>query len=123
MKASAAGTMWSGRAPAARAARPGVVAAVRGRRSDRERQLARRVGLGTLIAFVIALALVWVRLQILHTGYDLSTARTLEIKLMQERRELELAIATLTSPARLEETARVRLHMGPPGPGQVVSPP
>jgi cell division protein FtsL len=71
----------------------------------------------------IALVLVWVRLQILHTGYDLSTARKLEIKLKHEQRELGLALATLTSPRRLEEAARGRLGMGPPAPGQVVSAP
>lgn len=123
MRAIAAGVAWVGRPRTGQAASRGAIAAVRGRRSERERQLARRVGLGALAAFAIALVLVWIRLQILHTGYDLSTARKLEIKLEQERGELRLAIATLTSPRRLEEAARARLGMGPPAPGQVVSAP
>jgi cell division protein FtsL len=70
---------------------------------------------------MIALALVWVRLHVVHTGYELSTARQLELRLEQEQRELEIEIATRTSPRRLEEVARRRLGMGPPAPGQVVS--
>ena len=39
----------------------------------------------------------------------------------RQQRELEIEIATRTSPRRLEEVARRRLGMGPPAPGQVVS--
>jgi cell division protein FtsL len=119
MNVAAAPTPWIGRPPAAR----GVVAGVRRRTSARERRLARQVGLGAAGALAIALLLVWIRLQVVHTGYELSTARQLEHKLEQEQRELALEIATLTSPRRLEELARERLGMRPPAPGQVVSPP
>jgi cell division protein FtsL len=101
----------------------GGVAAVRRRLTAAERRLGRRVGLGALAALAVALALVWVRLQLVHTGYDLSTARQIERRLEQEQRELQIEIATRTSPRRLEEMARGRLGMGPPAPGQIVTRP
>jgi cell division protein FtsL len=67
--------------------------------------------------------LVWVRLQVVHAGYELSTARRLAHRLEQEQRELGIEVATLTSPRRLEKIARERLGMGPPTPGQIVSVP
>ena len=46
-----------------------------------------------------------------HTGYQLSAARHLAHRLEQEQRELELEIATLTSPRRLEHAgARASRH-------------
>jgi len=101
----------------------GRIAALRRRMTRLERRLARQLGVGALAALVIALALVWVRLQVVHMGYDLSTARQLERRLEQEQRELRIEIATLTSPRRLEDVARTRLGMGPPAPGQIVTPP
>jgi cell division protein FtsL len=80
----------------------------------------RRLALGAAIALLVALLLVWVRLQVVRAGYDLSDARRLEHRLVQEHRELALELATLTSPRRLEELARGRLGMIPPAPGQIV---
>jgi cell division protein FtsL len=114
---------WIGRPHATPRAVRGVAGALRGRRSARERWWSRRVALAGALALPVMLVLVWIRLQMVHTGYDLSTARQLERKLEQEQRELEIEIATLTSPRRLTERARVRLSMRPPAPGQVVSPP
>lgn len=108
-------------APAGRPA-PATVAAVRARR-DRpaDRRIVLAIVLGVLMVMGVALLLVWVRLQATHVGYQLSAARHLVHKLEQEQRELELEIATLTSPRRLETLARERLGMGPPAPGQIVS--
>lgn len=101
----------------------GGIAAVRRQMTVVERRLARQLGLGALAALTIALALVWVRLQLVHTGYDLSTARQVENRLEQEQGELQIEIATLTSPRRLEDIARTRFGMGPPAPGQIVTAP
>ena len=88
-----------------------------------ERRLLAAIGLGLLVVVAMALLLVWVRLQTVDTGYALSAARRLTHRLEQEQRELEMEIATLTSPLRLERVARERLGMGPPGPGQIVNVP
>jgi len=105
-----------------RAARGGV-AAVRRRITPAERRLGRQVGLGAIVALGIALCLVWIRLQLVNTGYEISAARQLERRLEQEQRELRIEAATLTSPRRLETVARTRLGMGPPAPGQIVNVP
>jgi len=112
---------WIGHVAATPRGARGGIAAVRRRMTSVERRLARQVGLGALAALGIALTLVWVRLHVVHTGYELSTARQLELRIEQEQRELEIEIATRTSPRRLEEVARRRLGMGPPAPGQIVS--
>ena len=88
-----------------------------------ERRLLAAIGLGLLVVVAMALLLVWVRLQTVDTGYALSAARRLTHRLEQEQRELEMEIATLTSPLRLERVARERLGMGSPGPGQIVNVP
>jgi cell division protein FtsL len=109
-----------GRAVQARRPAPDTVAGVRARPGAGEKRLALAVVLGVLLVVGVALLLVWVRLQAVHTGYQLSAARHLAHRLEQEQRELELEIATLTSPRRLELLARERLGMGPPTPGQIV---
>jgi cell division protein FtsL len=52
-------------------------------------------------------------------GYKLETLRSEERRLLEERRNLDLQEAALTSPARLDEIARQK-HMVPPASGQVV---
>lgn len=71
---------------------------------------------------LVAMALlhVWLRLQVVHLGYVLSTISKLQSQLEQENRELKVELATLTSPARLEAMARARLGMAEPQRSQVV---
>jgi len=75
-----------------------------------------------LTAGLIALVLVhvWLRLQVVHTGYVLSTTSKLQGRLEQENRELKIELATLTSPERLESLARQRLGLITPEKGQVI---
>jgi len=68
----------------------------------------------------LALLHVWVRLQVVHFGYVLSTTSKLQNQLEQENRELRLELATLTSRDRLEAMARARLRLTEPEKGQVV---
>jgi len=75
-----------------------------------------------LVACLVSLALahVWLRLQVVQLGYILSTTSKLQGQLEQVNRELKLELATLTSPDRLEELARSRLGLRAPEQGQVV---
>ena len=78
---------------------------------------------GTVFALCLAtLALfhVWLRLQVVRLGYVLSTTSKLQHQLEQENRELELELATATSPERLEREARQRLGLREPKKNQVV---
>ena len=94
------------------------------RRAERDRSPGRRrfllpiiLGIGLV---VMALLHVWLRLQVVHLGYVLSTRSKLQSQLVQENRELKVELATLTSPGRLEAMARSRLGMIEPARAQVV---
>ena len=114
---------WGASLPPTGRSAPDTVASVRARPREGERRRVVSLVFGALVVVAVALLLVWVRLQATHIGYELSAARHLAHRLEQEQRELELEIATLTSPRRLELLARERLGMGPPTPGQIVSVP
>jgi cell division protein FtsL len=68
----------------------------------------------------VALLHVWLKLQVVHMGYVLSTTSKLQNQLEQENRELKVELATLTSPDRLEAMSRRRLGLRPPEKGQVI---
>jgi len=68
----------------------------------------------------VALLHVWLRLQVVHMGYALSTTAKLQNQLEQAQRELKVEVATLTSPDRLEAMARKRLGLVQPEKGQVI---
>ena len=80
-----------------------------------------------LLVFTLALGLVgglllhvWLRLQVVHMGYALSSTAKLQSQLEQENRELKVELATLTSPERVEAMARLRLGLAQPEKGQVI---
>ena len=79
----------------------------------------RLLALGGALVFLCLLQ-VWLRLQVMHLGYELSAARTMQLRLEQEQRELEVELATLRDPERLGKVAR-RLGMTEPAKGQVVT--
>ena len=82
--------------------------------------LVRRVmALGALL-IGLCLVQVWLRLQVLHLGYELSEARRMQLRLVHDQRELEVELATLRDPHRIGELARRRLGMVEPRSGQVV---
>jgi cell division protein FtsL len=91
------------------------------RASPRQRRRHALVFALLALGFVgVALLHVWLRLQVVHMGYVLSTMSKLENQLEQENRELKVELATLTSPDRLESMARRRLGLVPPEKGQVI---
>ncbi len=101
---------------------------VRSPRSEKAERVDRRprrrhfLGLALLALCLVGVALlhVWLRLQVVHMGYELSTTSKLQNQLEQENRELKVELATLTSPDRLEAMARKRLGLAPPEKGQIV---
>ena len=83
----------------------------------------RRFFVGTVLALGligVLLIHVWLRLQVVHMGYVLSTATKFQSRLEQENRELKIELATMTSPDRLESLARRRLGLVPPEKGQII---
>jgi cell division protein FtsL len=91
-------------------------------RADRRRRQRHLIVfvLSTLGLIGVALLHVWLRLQVVHMGYVLSTTSKLQNRLEQENRELKVELATLTSPDRLEAMSRKRLGLRPPEKGQVI---
>jgi len=77
-------------------------------------------------ALVAALAAVgvfhvWSHTRVTAAGYRLGELQREQEALRAERDRLEVEVATLRAPGRLEAFARARLRMAPPAPGAVVA--
>src|SRR5262249_43524977 len=66
----------------------------------------------------IGLVYVWLRLKVMDLGYQISATRQLIERLRQEGHELDVEVARLAAPDRLEQAARGRLGMTRPVAGQ-----
>ena len=84
------------------------------------RWLVRRTFVLGLVLVALCIGHVWLRLQIVRVGYDISDSRAVEQRVEQERRELDLELAMLRDRTRLAERAMQRLGMRAPDKGQVV---
>jgi len=83
-----------------------------------------RAAVAWVAAFAVAGALhVWLQLQATQLGYELSALHHVMDRLAQEKGELEVELATLTSPGALDRAARQRLGMHEPREGQIVGVP
>jgi cell division protein FtsL len=89
----------------------------------------RQAGVATVIAGLLLAAPlaavgvfhVWSRTRVQGIGYELGRLEAEHRQLLAERDRLNLEVATLRSPGRLERYARERLGMAPPAPGAVVA--
>jgi cell division protein FtsL len=82
--------------------------------------LVRRALVLGAVLVLLCMVQVWLRLQVVHVGYELSAARKVQLRLEHEQRELEVELATLRDPGRIDDVARHRLGMTDPAKGQVV---
>jgi hypothetical protein len=73
-----------------------------------------------VVGLVLALVQVWIRLQVVASGYTLSSTRLLVHSLEGERQALEVEWRALTAPGRLADQAAKRLGLADPRPEQVV---
>jgi len=76
-----------------------------------------------LVAAVAAVGIVhvWSHTRVTAAGYRLGELQRTQESLRAQRDRLEVEVATLRAPGRLEEFARARLKMAPPAPGAVVA--
>ena len=79
----------------------------------------RTIALG-LVLVALCMVQVWLRLQVVDIGYQLSAARQMQDRLEQQRRELEVELAMLRDRTHLAALAQKRLGMHEPEKGQVV---
>jgi len=83
-------------------------------------RFARRIAaLGALLV-ILCLAQVWVQLQVVDIGYQLSAARSMLERLDHEHRQLRAELATFQDTAALTEAARSKLGLVEPQKGQVI---
>ena len=80
----------------------------------------RRFAVVFVMLLMLAMAKVWVGLQVTELGYQLSDLRKEQLRLEEYRQPLEEELATQQSRAALEERARRTLGMAAPKRGQVV---
>jgi cell division protein FtsL len=87
-----------------------------------------KLGFGYLALFLLVLVVVtgsfathlWVRFEGVRLGYATSKARDERARLLLERRELRLELASLKGPARVEEEAREKLGMEVPEHARII---
>ncbi len=72
------------------------------------------------VFIVLAVGTVWLRLAVVRTTYQISEADKATRNLMQERQQIDLRVAGLRSPRRLESLARARYGLSQPTSDQVV---
>ncbi len=83
-----------------------------------------RVAVAWVAALTAAGALVvWLHLQTTEVGYQLIALHKLVDRLASEKGELDLELATLSSPRSLDAVAKSRLGLRPPREGQIVGVP
>ena len=83
-------------------------------------RLTRRVTVFGALLLLLCLLQVWLRLQVVDIGYQLSAARRMAERLDHERRQLRAELATLQDTAALAEAARAKIGLAEPQKGQVV---
>jgi cell division protein FtsL len=81
---------------------------------------------GRIAAIIAALAAVgivhvWSHTRVTAAGYRLGELQRTQETLRAQRDRLEVEVATLRAPGRLEEFARTRLKMAPPAAGAVTA--
>jgi cell division protein FtsL len=87
-----------------------------------------RLGAGYLLLLTLVIVLVtaaflahlYIRFEGVRLGYETNRARAARTRLLLERRELRLELASLKSPARVETEARERLGMEIPDHRRIV---
>jgi len=83
-------------------------------------RIARRITVLGAVLVLLCLVQVWLRLQVVDFGYQLSAARKLSQRLDHEHRQLRAELATLQDAAALSDAARNKLGLVEPHKGQVI---
>jgi cell division protein FtsL len=79
-----------------------------------------RVFLFLAVLLAVSLFFVWSRLQLVNLQYDISRIESRLREAHREVRCLQLEVASLRSPSRIEAVARTRLGLRNPSPSQVI---
>ena len=76
-----------------------------------------------LVAFMAILSLfyIWSRIQIVQYGYEINSLRVRQNILLESNKKLNVEVATLKAPQRIERVATERLKMRAPEQAQIRS--
>jgi cell division protein FtsB len=83
-------------------------------------RIARRITALGAVLVLLCLVQVWLRLQVVDVGYQLSAARSMLDRLDHEHRQLRAEIATLQDAGSLANAARAKAGLVEPQKGQVI---
>jgi cell division protein FtsB len=83
-------------------------------------RISRRIAALGAVLVLLCLVQVWLRLQVVDVGYQLSAARSMLERLDHEHRQLRAEIATLQDAASLADAARAKAGLVEPQKGQVI---
>jgi cell division protein FtsL len=72
------------------------------------------------VLIALSFSTVWLRLTVVHTTYELDQANKTLNNLKLEKEKLELRVAQLRSPRRLEALAREKFKLLPPTPEKLI---
>lgn len=72
------------------------------------------------VLILMAIGTIWLRLFIVGTSYTINQVDNRIKNLQQDREQLELKVASLRSPRRLEVLARAKFGLAPPKSEQMV---
>ena len=88
----------------------------------RRMKLLKRAGLTGMALAVAALSFlyVWQSLQVITTGYDIEALKKEKECLVKTNKALNIEVATLTSPDRIDSIARLDISMKTPADSQIV---
>ena len=83
-------------------------------------RISRRITFLGGVLVLLCLVQVWLRLQVVDVGYQLSAARSMLERLDHEHRQLRAEIATLQDATSLADAARAKAGLVEPQKGQVI---
>jgi len=83
-------------------------------------RLVRRGVVAAAMVIACALAFVWTRVRVVQVGYEVSELNQQVTELKRQKDQLEVDVARLKSPDRLEKVAVAHFGMRPPGAGEIV---
>ncbi|HAR43425.1 MAG TPA: hypothetical protein DCS07_12475 [Bdellovibrionales bacterium] len=72
------------------------------------------------VLIIMATGTVWLRLSIIGTTYDINQAEKILRQLQKDRQQLELKLASLRSPRRLEALAKSKFDLKQPRSDQII---
>lgn len=67
--------------------------------------------LGILSVVIVSIFYLWIRLEVIKLGYEISEASRYQMELIQENKRLKIELSNLKSPERIERIARENLKL------------